>query len=60
MPTIQALVGHGPLGQDSQVWLADLLWPTAKPLSNFCKSGLLHFSQLCFQGVIVFSKNSIV
>ncbi len=60
MPPGQALVGHGPLGQDSQVWLADLLCPTAKPLNSFCKSELLHFSQLCFRGVVVFSRNSIV
>jgi len=60
VPLEQALVGHGPLGQDSQVWLADLLWPTAKPLNSFCKSALLHFSQLCFREVLVFSKNSIV
>ncbi len=60
VPPGQALVGQGPDGHDSQVWLDDLLWPTAKPLSNFCKSGLLHFSHVCFRGVFVFSKNSIV
>ncbi|MDT8300993.1 MAG: hypothetical protein RQ760_05870 [Sedimentisphaerales bacterium] len=59
-PIEQALVGDGPLGHDSQVGTADLLCPTAKPLNSFCKSELLHFWHLCFLGVLVFSKNSIV
>ena len=59
-PIEQALVGDGPLGQDSQARAAELLCPTAKPLNSFCKSELPHFWHLCFRGFLVFSKNSIV
>lgn len=59
-PPWHKLLGQGPLGHVSQVWPVDLLRPTAKPESSFCISELLHCSHVCFRGVCVFSRNSIV
>ena len=55
--------GHGPAGDappmhDSQVRLADLLWPTAKLESSFCRLEPPHLVHVCFRELLFFSRNS--
>jgi len=48
------------VGQESVPCEGDVPCPTEKPESSFCRFELLHCSQICLRGLLLFSRNSVM